>query len=585
MARLVECKLEVVPMETSPNSEYETVSYCWNDPKKRTNIFLDGKLFRVHASAVQALLRVRLTDRPRVLWIDGICINQQDNNERSAQVHMMGDIYARSSRNLVYLGEADDSTERAFLDIGALTKASRNGSIQLDIVQIRNTDAHSSSVGGFEKLRAFYRRIWFSRLWVLQEVALAPDNRGFCGTFEFNFFPVLAVAEWLYVNAQQLSAYMPVDTRDVAGIVQMHRLVKSKHATHLPGSEPVGTRDVVGIGRWHQPTESKHTAHAQISPFSDLLEISTSYDSTDPRDKLFGILGLLSTETIIDNTILRGVTYNNTAVEVLAAATKAAIFSDANLRVLQNVSHRVDENMEALTIPTWAHKDRRFNWELDAMPLDRYNVAFGGTLQPNAYLMENQDCKALRLRGWQVGMVREIGRAFVHEDFKSIVAADLSLTSAVRFLRSRCDAGGEQDTDQTFWLPILMSPEALLALTDIPEDPRNPDKLTRHMLRQYEDPQKERDRQLTSAINTELAKTCVNRRLMWTWSGRLAIGPTVAKPLDVIVALRGGGTPFLLRPQGDHFVFIGQCYADGIMDEQLLCFRRDKTEERLFDIH
>lgn len=166
---LLESSIEIVSLIERPAPKYETISYSWIDPKKRTDILLDGKLFSVHASAVQALFRVRLPDTPRILWIDGICIDQQSVEERSAQVRLMGRIYASSSGNLVYLGEEDKSTEQALLDVEALATAAikhfdqAGGPHMPDDMPLRDTPAaHEATILGFRALLDFFQTKWFT---------------------------------------------------------------------------------------------------------------------------------------------------------------------------------------------------------------------------------------------------------------------------------------------------------------------------------------------------------------------------------------------------------------------------------------
>jgi hypothetical protein len=64
----------------------------------------------VHATAEKAIRRVRQASSPRVIWIDGVCINQADLDERGQQVAIMGDVYSRTKRNIIWLGDSDDST-------------------------------------------------------------------------------------------------------------------------------------------------------------------------------------------------------------------------------------------------------------------------------------------------------------------------------------------------------------------------------------------------------------------------------------------------------------------------------------------
>jgi hypothetical protein len=92
---------------------YEAISYCWGDPNRTAKIQLNRKTVSAPASSAAALRCVRRPDRNRVVWIDALCINQSDLDERSQQVTMMADIYSKSTGNLIYLGEVNSFTERA----------------------------------------------------------------------------------------------------------------------------------------------------------------------------------------------------------------------------------------------------------------------------------------------------------------------------------------------------------------------------------------------------------------------------------------------------------------------------------------
>ena len=113
----VRCELQPARFSRRSLQLYETISYCWGDPRKRSVVHLHGKALSVPASSAAALRCVRLFDRDRTVWIDALCINQNDKDERAQQVSMMADIYSSSQGNLVYLGEADETTERAIWSI------------------------------------------------------------------------------------------------------------------------------------------------------------------------------------------------------------------------------------------------------------------------------------------------------------------------------------------------------------------------------------------------------------------------------------------------------------------------------------
>jgi hypothetical protein len=99
---------------SDPAVVYETISYCWGDATARDSVIVNEQLVDVPASAAAALKCMREAERPRSIWIDSICINQMDLDERSYQVGMMADIYRSAKGNLVYLGESDEYTKDGF---------------------------------------------------------------------------------------------------------------------------------------------------------------------------------------------------------------------------------------------------------------------------------------------------------------------------------------------------------------------------------------------------------------------------------------------------------------------------------------
>jgi hypothetical protein len=123
---IVSCTLKNVSLLDDPKPEYETISYCWGPPRDLVSIMLDGRMVTVPPSSEAAVRRMRLSDKPRVLWIDAICIDQSSKSERSEQVAFMGMIYSSGERNLIYLGEDDEGmASRALKSIQDLVNEMR----------------------------------------------------------------------------------------------------------------------------------------------------------------------------------------------------------------------------------------------------------------------------------------------------------------------------------------------------------------------------------------------------------------------------------------------------------------------------
>ena len=103
------CRLHVRSLADSP--QYETVSYVWNTSTPAVTVSLNNVQYQIPASAAAALRRLRFDNQPRLVWIDAICINQDDLVERGEQVILMRTVYTCSMGNLIYLGESDNASQ------------------------------------------------------------------------------------------------------------------------------------------------------------------------------------------------------------------------------------------------------------------------------------------------------------------------------------------------------------------------------------------------------------------------------------------------------------------------------------------
>lgn len=84
--------------------EFEAISYVWGDQVFPARIWCDSRVARITPSLYQALKRVHLATTTRTIWVDALCINQHDPNERSRQVQLMQHIYRNARQVLVWLG-------------------------------------------------------------------------------------------------------------------------------------------------------------------------------------------------------------------------------------------------------------------------------------------------------------------------------------------------------------------------------------------------------------------------------------------------------------------------------------------------
>ncbi|KAI8169032.1 HET-domain-containing protein [Colletotrichum sp. SAR 10_70] len=90
----VRCQLTAWPLEHAPG--FHAVSYTWGDPEQTTFIHVNGKLLKVRQNCEYALKQARCHGGTRFHWVDAICINQSDHQEKSHQVQMMGRIFKKA---------------------------------------------------------------------------------------------------------------------------------------------------------------------------------------------------------------------------------------------------------------------------------------------------------------------------------------------------------------------------------------------------------------------------------------------------------------------------------------------------------
>ncbi|KAF2965356.1 hypothetical protein GQX73_g8237 [Xylaria multiplex] len=188
----VECELIHTTLDENV-IPYEAVSYTWGTSSQPLRVKLQGKRLAVTVNLWHLLKSIRHIQEDRYLWIDAIAINQDDNLERGHQVQRMKAIYGGAERVIVYLGEQTGSTRILMESLTALQKTVSGshwvsddqrwqtawGRVQNEI-QFQHD--HTAKETQREGLQELLERPWFRRVWILQEVAYARRVLIYCGT-------------------------------------------------------------------------------------------------------------------------------------------------------------------------------------------------------------------------------------------------------------------------------------------------------------------------------------------------------------------------------------------------------------------
>ncbi|UPK92568.1 hypothetical protein LCI18_003503 [Fusarium solani-melongenae] len=180
----ISLQLHHTTMKREPPPTYEALSYVWGSPDGGVAVsvaYSDNPrqlTLMVGRNLFVALQHLRRADEPRTMWIDAICINQEDIDERSSQVRNMGNVYTLASRVVVWLGETNKDSDfiiSLLQDVGVRMQQEPN-----NWIQYLESEAYQS--WAMRALHFLLLRPWFKRVWIRQEIGLAnSDSVVMCG--------------------------------------------------------------------------------------------------------------------------------------------------------------------------------------------------------------------------------------------------------------------------------------------------------------------------------------------------------------------------------------------------------------------
>lgn len=242
----ISCHLENASLQGQSMCYYEALSYMWGKEEAKTPIKVDGKIFKVRPNLFAALQNLRLPAKSRVLWIDAICINQQDLMERNHQVAQMASIYSYATQVLVWLGEATTESGIAMRFLSGFQSMHE---------ELRVKQMHDAR---FDSLLKLCKLKYWNRLWIVQEVGLAENISIVCGKKS---------VPWHWLS-------------DLLFCIEKHRESVSTAALAVANSMP---------SKLQKRRDARKTSTCYLS--SLLLDCGDS-DCADLHDKIFGFLGL-----------------------------------------------------------------------------------------------------------------------------------------------------------------------------------------------------------------------------------------------------------------------------------------------------
>lgn len=535
---------EVRLREANP---YEALSYAWateqGDCERSSQIRCDSGYIWVTKNCEAALRRLRKRDIERLLWVDAICINQEDVEERGHQVGIMRDIYRNATGTLIWLGEESKAMDyemnlpissmileffgQAAAEIKELVDAKKDPTLS-SLYQGLRSQATYGNLAKTQFAKGVFdisRRRWWKRLWVIQEVVVAKSATLICGQHSASYSDFLS---W-------------------------HRLINiDEHPSAL--ALRAVCRSSAHLNSVNMAMFADNSADPLFTIFH-ILQRNRYLEATDPRDKIFGLLGL--SKSFKD--ILPSPDYNQTPTKLFVEVTARFLSRSKSLYILTGATNANNSLDHPSWVTDWS-KPPVLNCPTFAETI--YNAARDSD---SIYLISN-DRKELRVKGKSIDFGLEIPGvnrgAYGNDssDFSEIISGWQDSCRLASTLE-------EYPTGET----VQEALSRTLCWNHIYPQGYSPafDQILEHFEEWHStlmsgDASRDKLFALSSLI---FNNWLLDRALICTTArGYLASVPPTAKAGDCIAVLTGGRIPFVLRRTGNHYLFIGPCYVHGIMD-------------------
>ncbi|EON65766.1 hypothetical protein W97_05005 [Coniosporium apollinis CBS 100218] len=393
----IRCSLSAVSLDNEP--VYEALSYVWGDPDVMLPMTLQGGLHQVTTNLEAALRHLRYHDRPRVLWVDAVCINQKDLLERQKQVLLMGDVFRTASVVLCWLGEESEDSALAF---DAFETWPKDSEIHWDPDETPGIDPRTSGIEYANAVWRLSRRRYFKRLWIVQEMILGKSHQLICGNRQSSTDELLRIVKCVVAH------------RTTCMCMNRHHRKEFSFAA------------LGGLAMSAKALTFRRTGELDKAEILHLLATFRAHRCSDPRDHIYGLLSIASdTPHVVPG-------YNTPVPLVYEQFTVDNIKTHQNLDVLSQVlpSSTVLSTRIPTGLPTWVpdwsatlvHRGISTNAYNRFVNIREYNSSVGSTAN-----VRQPGRGRLAVRGVPLGTIARLGSAVVE---------DMSKNDVVEFIES-----------------------------------------------------------------------------------------------------------------------------------------------------
>ncbi|KAJ9157597.1 hypothetical protein NKR23_g371 [Pleurostoma richardsiae] len=264
----VQYVLEEIHLDDPAREPYHALSYVWGDPSVKDIIRVNGASIEVTTNLASALRHVRQTNGALRLWVDSVCINQADSEEKGSQVAMMTDIYRDAESVIVWLGDGTDDSGLAMRTVREWGPPEfKHDRHLLDIFMKSGFDGLERKWTALNKL---FSRPYWSRRWVFQEILLGRSVKLHCGSDVVDWDDFKGLEEAWYQTLRKVDGHLPI-TR------QQQDTIKDSG---------------IGVLQTFTNFDEKNKWKKARRDMSGLLQGTTHLKCSDPRDHIYSLMGI-----------------------------------------------------------------------------------------------------------------------------------------------------------------------------------------------------------------------------------------------------------------------------------------------------
>ena len=538
--------LEIVSLDDNPR--YEALSYAWGDPKITCAIELHNVQWEVTTNLETGLRHLRGNVNEKVLWIDAICIDQGSNEEKNYQVPMMKTIYANASIVRVWLGVGTEGSDEAMRVLDELGHGSppRLANIRID--------GRPLDMGSIVNLRDLLTRSWWRRIWVQQEFVLATRLAMHCGSRCLHHDTLSKLLGGFY----ELATGWNYSTHDYTVVEELWRGLST-------------LQYFLTMRRTHAKLahmkRSPGDVQIRMSHFLQSLCLGINYGYSNPRDSIYGLLGLAPNDfaSIVDPD------YNLSIAEVLQHTAVLLILYTNSLTLFSVTDfQQKDQRLTPTWVADWTKPAgaRSIEAEYSSKQVGWASRGLFNACGQRKLRFELESDSVVTLSGIILDHVVTLTAAITLEDDLDKRRVERDWRKFFDYhtqgtLKSSYPGSGSQESP--YWRLLTWD------LRWTTKGSRRCKVEDREDYVNWASVKQVAANELARNFHREFLPQGV--RLFFTANAFVGIGPAATEPGDSIYILAGGPFPYVLRPVPDAaclntFELVGSCYVHGVMDGQ-----------------